>query len=116
MPLSAPYWPISASTGAKPPIPAYRPPIPAYSESRSATGPAGCPSGGTASGSHGPSLSPDLAHHLGPGRFTRFPVTLTRRHEARHGAQPDNARASGRWLPAGNRAHNSRICILIGPP
>src|SRR5215471_2318072 len=49
-PVSARYWPTSASTGAKPPIPA-------YTESRSAAGPAGCPSPATTSGSQGPCSS-----------------------------------------------------------
>src|SRR5215472_9955171 len=49
-PVTARCWPSSASTGA-------RPPIPAYTESRSAPGPAGGPSPATTSGSQGPSSS-----------------------------------------------------------
>ena len=48
--LRARYCPISASTGA-------RPPIPAYTESRSSAGDVRRPSSDTSSGSHGPSSS-----------------------------------------------------------
>ena len=61
---------------------------------------------------------PHLAHHPGPGRFTQFPVTLTRRHEVslrrRHLPTPAPAAIGSPHLTASS-APDSGCAITLRP-